>query len=153
MNENFTKNADDVLLALGQQIRAKRKQLHLNATAVAEAACVSRVTLHRIERGEPTVSMGAYMSVLVALGLNFGLDCQGGLHPEEFIPVRIQVENYPQLKKLAWQLKAGAALTPMEALGIYDRNFRHIDQALLGPAEQALIKALRVGFGGGAANV
>ena len=153
MNENFTKNATDALLALGQQMRAKRKLLHVNATAVAEAAGVSRVTLHRIERGEPTVSMGAYMNVLVALGMRFGDEDQRQLHPEEFIPVRIQVESYPQLKKLAWQLKAGAELTPIEAFGIYERNLRHVNQALLDPAEKALIQALRVGLGGGIDNV
>lgn len=153
MNENFTKNATDALLVLGQQIRAKRKLLHVNATAVAEAAGISRVTLHRIERGEPTVSMGAYMNVLVALGMRFVGDVQGQLDPEAFIPARIQVEKYPQLKKLAWQLRAGAVLTPIEALGIYDRNARHIDIEALEPLEQGLIKALRVGLGGGAINV
>ena len=40
------------LSALGQQIRARRKALGVSATAAAEAASMSRVTLHRIEKGE-----------------------------------------------------------------------------------------------------
>lgn len=153
MNKNTTINTTETLLALAQQIRAKRKLLGVNATTLAEAAGVSRVTLHRIERGEPTVSMGAYINVLAALGMRFGADYQGQLPLEAFIPVRIQVEKYPQLKKLAWQLKAGTELTPLEALGIYERNARHVDQDALDTSEQHLINALRMGLGEGAQHV
>ena len=38
------------LAQLGQQIRAQRKALRINATVAAEAAGMSRVTLHRIEK-------------------------------------------------------------------------------------------------------
>ncbi len=41
------------LPALGAGIRARRKQLRVSATAAAEAAGLSRVTLHRIERAHP----------------------------------------------------------------------------------------------------
>ena len=47
------------LKALGAQLRAQRKALKVNATVAAEAAGISRVTLHRIEKGEPSVTMGA----------------------------------------------------------------------------------------------
>lgn len=153
MNEPVRMSTAETLVALAQQIRAKRKLLGVNATALAEAAGISRVTLHRIERGEPTVSMGAYFNVLAALGMRFGAHYQEELPLEAFIPVRIQVEKYPQLKKLAWQLKAGAELTPLEALGIYERNARHIDQDALDTSEQHLIHALRMGLGEGAHHV
>jgi DNA-binding XRE family transcriptional regulator len=38
---------------LGEWIRTQRKPLKLSASVVAEAAGMSRVTLHRIEKGEP----------------------------------------------------------------------------------------------------
>ena len=147
MNQNTPISTADALLALAQQIRAQRKTLSLNATAVAEPAGISRVTLHRIERGEPTVNMGAYMSVLLALGVKLGAEQPAPVNLADFIPVRIQVEKYPQLKKLAWQIKAGAELTPMEAYGIYARNARHINPEALEHHEQQLIDALRVGLG------
>lgn len=153
MNKIITISTTETLLVLAQQIRAKRKLLGVNATALAEAAGISRVTLHRIERGEPTVSMGAYINVLAALGMRFGADYQEELPLEAFIPVRIQVEKYPQLKKLAWQLKAGTELTPLEALGIYERNARHIDQDALDTSEQHLMNALRIALGEGAHHV
>ena len=57
------------LQALGAQIRAQRKALRLSATVTAEAAGLSRVTLHRIEKGEPSVTMGAWCNTMAALGL------------------------------------------------------------------------------------
>ena len=59
--------------ALGLQIRTRRKALGLSATVVAEAAGLSRVTLHRMEKGAPAVTMAAYLNVMAALGLDFSL--------------------------------------------------------------------------------
>ncbi|MGH8034803.1 MAG: helix-turn-helix domain-containing protein, partial [Lysobacterales bacterium] len=50
------------LTKLGKQIRAHRKSLRINATTAAEAAGMSRVTLYRVESGEPSVTMGAYLN-------------------------------------------------------------------------------------------
>lgn len=66
-------NTFDTLASLGAAIRARRKQLRVSATAAAEAAGLSRVTLHRIERGEPSVAMGLYQRALGALGLRLQL--------------------------------------------------------------------------------
>ena len=52
--------AAEKLIALGKRIRAHRKARRISATTAAEAAGMSRVTLHRIEKGEPSVTMGAY---------------------------------------------------------------------------------------------
>lgn len=153
MNENTPINPDSALMVLAKQIRAKRKALGVNATALAEAAGISRVTLHRIEVGEPTVSMGAYMDVLAALGMNLGEAFETKPPLKNFIPVRISVEQYPQLKKLAWQLKAGAELSPLEAFGIYERNARHIDSEMLEAGEKALIEQLTFALGGGTSLV
>lgn len=60
------------LAALGARIRARRKSLRVSATALAEAAGMSRVTVHRIEQGEPSVTIGACLNVLAALGMAFG---------------------------------------------------------------------------------
>jgi transcriptional regulator with XRE-family HTH domain len=151
MTENITENVNDVLIELGRKIRAQRKTLGVNATATAEAAGISRVTLHRLERGEPTVNMGAYASVMLALGFNLAIGTRVDETHAGFIPVRIHLDDYPQLKKLAWQIKADTDLTPTEALGIYERNWRHLDHLALSTSERQLIDALRLGLGKGVA--
>lgn len=61
------------LAVIGARVRAHRKGLRVSATDAAEASGMSRVTLHRIERGEPSVAMAAYLSALAALGLEVDL--------------------------------------------------------------------------------
>jgi transcriptional regulator with XRE-family HTH domain len=144
----------DKLIALGKQIRAHRKALRVSATTAAEAAGMSRVTLHRIESGEPSVTMGAYLNAMEAQSINFGIikpiDLVATAPSEDhkgWIPVRIRLADYPQLKQLAWQVHGTDELTPVEALGIYERNWRHVDVQALEPQERDLIDALRFGFG------
>jgi transcriptional regulator with XRE-family HTH domain len=136
--------------ALGQQIRTRRKALGLSATVAAEAASLSRVTLHRIEKGAPAVTMAAYLNVMGALGLDFSLSVpadQAAIAPSTdhpgWIPARVRLSDYPQLKQLAWHVHGVDELTPAEALSIYERNWRHIDVAALQPHEQQLVDALR----------
>jgi len=66
---------------LGEEVRKKRKALRISATAAAEAAGMSRVTWHRIEKGEPSVTMGAYLNAMAALGLELRL-CDLGVPAE-----------------------------------------------------------------------
>lgn len=56
-----------LLCQLGLQIRSRRKNLKVSAVSTAEAAGISRMTLNRIERGEASVTIGAYLSVLSVL--------------------------------------------------------------------------------------
>ena len=137
--------------ALGQQIRTRRKALGINATVAAEAAGLSRVTLHRIEKGGPAVTMAAYLNVMAALGLDLSLRLPAdpaaaapAADHTGWIPARIRLGDYPQLKQLAWQVHGVDELTPAEALSIYERNWRHVDIAALQPHEQQLVDALRL---------
>ena len=89
------------LQALGAQIRAQRKALRLSATVTAEAAGLSRVTLHRIEKGEPSVTMGAWCNAMAALGM--GLQATPSTAdtakpaPDRtgWIPARVPLADYP----------------------------------------------------------
>lgn len=143
----------DKLCSLGKQIRAQRKALRISATVTAEAAGMSRVTLHRIENGEPSVTIGAYLNAMAALDLDFGIikPSEATIEKPEvdregWIPARIQLADYPQLRQLAWQLQGIDALTPAEALSIYERNWRHMDLQALDNRERQLVNALRLGF-------
>jgi len=135
--------------ALGPAIRERRKAMHITATATAEAAGVSRVTLHRIEKGEPGVALGAYANVVAALGLELGIVPRKAEVPQAragWIPARVALADYPQLRQLAWQVHGVDALTPAEAWSIYERNWRHVDEATLSDEERALVAGLRLAF-------
>lgn len=54
---------------MGENIRFARLRRKLSAELVAERAGVSRPTLRAVERGDPGVSLGVFLSVLASLGL------------------------------------------------------------------------------------
>jgi transcriptional regulator with XRE-family HTH domain len=148
-----TETAQAQLAALGEQIRARRKALHISATVAAEAAGLSRVTLHRIEKGAPSVTMGAWGNVLAALGMVLATqpkdapqDSAATTDLSQWIPARVHLADYPQLKSLAWQVHGADSLMPSEAHDIYERNARHLDENALSLPEQALMCALRMAF-------
>lgn len=62
-----------ILESLGADIRVARLRRSLTAEQVAERAGLSRLTVHRIEQGSPSVAIGSYLQVLVILGLEDGL--------------------------------------------------------------------------------
>lgn len=143
------------LAALGACIRAQRKLLRVSATALAEASGMSRVSVHRVEQGEPSVTMGAYLNVLAALGMTFSATVVADEPAEKpaddkagWLPARVRLADYPVLQQLAWQVQGADELTPREALGIYERNWRHVDAAALLPRERNLLDALRLAFAG-----
>jgi transcriptional regulator with XRE-family HTH domain len=57
------------LAQMGENIKLARKRRKLTAVQVAERADIARSTLSLIEKGEPSVAMGAYFNVLRVLGL------------------------------------------------------------------------------------
>ena len=57
------------LRKLGGDIRDARRRRRLPMEAVAERALITRVTLTKVERGDPGVSLGIYATVLFVLGL------------------------------------------------------------------------------------
>lgn len=140
------------LEAFGRRIHARRKALKISAVTTAEAAGMSRMTLHRIERGEPSVTMGAYMNALAALGLDVEVVAPFEGHAGEIATpssastrvsaTTVRVADFPQLRRLAWQLPADAELTPEEAWGTYERNWRHADPSALDDKERQLLAEL-----------
>lgn len=61
------------LQELGENIRLARLRRGYSAEMTAERVGISRPTLRAIERGDGTVSMGAYAGVLHTLGLEKSL--------------------------------------------------------------------------------
>ena len=58
----------NILQQMGEQIKLARLRRQLSAELIAERAGISRATLWNIEKGSPSVSIGAYAAVLHALG-------------------------------------------------------------------------------------
>lgn len=155
-----SKNADRLPVVselagqLGQALRQRRKVLGISATAAAQAARVSRVTWHRLEKGELTVALGSLLGAANVLGMVVQLQSvdAAAVGPADGssdagLPLRIRLGDYPQLQSLAWQVGNGEqVLSPREALGMYERNWRHLQPELLESRERALIDALRQVF-------
>ncbi len=59
-----------ILQAVGENIKLARKRRRLTTTQVAERASIDRSTLYQVEKGSPSVSIGAYFNVLRVLGLH-----------------------------------------------------------------------------------
>lgn len=86
------------LRKLGQDIRNARRRRRIQSRIMAERASISRTTLHKVEQGDPGVSLGIYATVLFVLGMSerladiadasqdrLGLDLE-----EENLPERIR---------------------------------------------------------------
>lgn len=58
-----------LLLQLGERLKRARQALGLTATALAESAGISRMTLRAVEAGEPAPTMGTYLRVMSVLGV------------------------------------------------------------------------------------
>ncbi len=56
-----------ILAQLGEQIRYARLRRGLTGKLVAERAGISRATLYKVEKGNPSVAMGIYANVLHAI--------------------------------------------------------------------------------------
>jgi len=59
-----------ILEQVGEQIKLARKRRKLTTVQVSERANINRTTLYQIEKGNGSVSFGAYFNVLRVLGLH-----------------------------------------------------------------------------------
>lgn len=57
------------LYKLGADIRDARRRRRISTQIMAERAFISRMTLNKVEKGDPSVSMGTYATVLFVLGM------------------------------------------------------------------------------------
>lgn len=67
--KKLTRGLEQDLQLVGEQIRLARLRRNLSMEQIAQRASCSIPTLSKVEKGNPTVSMGIYLRVLHALGL------------------------------------------------------------------------------------
>lgn len=64
---NIMPKTEKILSTMGEQIKLARLRRNLTAELVAERAGISRSSLWKVEKGDPSVAMGIYAAVLHAL--------------------------------------------------------------------------------------
>jgi transcriptional regulator with XRE-family HTH domain len=87
-----------VLRKLGNDIKNARKRRRISTRVMAERASISRTTLNKVEKGDPGVSIGIYVTVLFILGFidriadlaDLKNDIIGMDLEDEFLPKRIR---------------------------------------------------------------
>lgn len=70
MATKLPRKLEQKMSEMGEQIRLARLRRNLSIAQVAERATCSPLTVGRIEKGSPTVSIGIYARVLYALQLD-----------------------------------------------------------------------------------
>ncbi len=93
------------LRKLGHDIRDARRRRRIPVAIMAQRASISRMTLNKVEKGDPGVAMGIYATVLFVLGMADRLadltdpkdDTVGLALEEEHLPQRIRRSHRDKL--------------------------------------------------------
>ncbi len=110
---------NELLQSWGQDIAAARQSMGLSQSACASCLFLSEETIRGLEAGDPRIGLGAFVTVLWALGLVDDLD--GPLAPVErkespvFLPAKIpewQVSRLPVLVRVSDLTLAEEVLPP-----------------------------------------
>ena len=67
MGTKLPRKLEQKMQIVGEQIKLARLRRNLSVAQIAERATCSPLTVSRIEKGSPTVSIGIYLLVLYAL--------------------------------------------------------------------------------------
>ena len=97
-----------ILETMGEQIKLARLRRSLSTALVAERADISRATLWKVEKGDPSVAIGIYAAVLHALN-NMDSDLLLIAKDDEF---------GRKLQDLALPTRRRASTSPMERLSL-----------------------------------
>ena len=95
------------LRKLGHDVKDARRRRRIPMAIAAQRASISKPTLIRMERGDPSVSIGSYATVLFVMGMADRLadladaknDSVGLQLEEENLPKRIRSARKPKLTK------------------------------------------------------
>ena len=83
------------LAKLGQDIRSARLRRRITTTTMAERAFITRMTLRKVERGHPGVSLGIYATVMFVLGLTTRLADLADTRADE-VGLQLEEERLPK---------------------------------------------------------
>ncbi|MFT6659172.1 hypothetical protein [Maritalea sp.] len=63
--------------------------------------------------------------------------------------MNVEIKDYPQLRQICWNRHDNAVVDGADALALYERNWRFVDQDAITRREKALVKLLADKFGNG----
>jgi transcriptional regulator with XRE-family HTH domain len=75
MGTKLPRKLEQKMQMVGEQIKLARLRRNLSIAQIAERAMVSELTVSRVEKGLPTVSVGIFLRVLYALQLDDDILC------------------------------------------------------------------------------
>ncbi len=84
------------LEALGQRLKDARLRRRFSMETVCARADISRPTLYKVEKGDPSVAMGMYVQVVRVLGM---VEDLGLIAKEDTLGRRLQDEALPHRKR------------------------------------------------------
>src|ERR1039457_5981093 len=94
------------LRQLGHDIRDARRRRRIPVAILAERASISRMTLNKVEKGDPGVSLGSYVTVLFVLGMVDRLaDVADPRH--DTVGLELEEEHLPERIRLSRRQKPG----------------------------------------------
>jgi hypothetical protein len=83
------------LAKLGHDLRDARRRRRIPSAVAAERASISRMTLLKVEKGDPGVAMGIYATVLFVLGLSERL-AELADPAQDKTGIQLEAEHLPQ---------------------------------------------------------
>ncbi len=83
------------LAKFGADLRVARIRRRIPTTLMAERAMITRTTLAKIERGDPGVSLGLYVTVLFLLGMHERLESLANIRYDE-VGLALAEESLPK---------------------------------------------------------
>jgi hypothetical protein len=94
------------LRKLGHDIRDARRRRRIPVAILAQRASISRMTLNKVEKGDPGVSLGTYATVLFVLGMADRLaDVADPRH--DTVGLELEEERLPERIRLSRRQKPG----------------------------------------------
>lgn len=94
------------LRKLGHDIRDARRRRRIPVAILSQRASISRMTLNKVEKGDPGVSVGTYATVLFTLGMAERLaDVADPRH--DALGMELEEEHLPERIRLSRKLKPG----------------------------------------------
>lgn len=97
----LSSSTEKILEKMGNRIRRARLRRNISIEELAQKATIGKSTLSLIEKGTPTVSIGAYAAVLAVLKLDedFGLIAVDEIGKKQFWDQNLQKRERASKKK------------------------------------------------------